>query len=105
MREENKTDKLAIIGSGYMARIIAERAKELKIESHCFSNDENSVAVNVADFFHNVSILDLDNLLLECEKIGINGVVITTELTILPAAYVAKHMNCLLYTSDAADEL
>lgn len=91
--EENKMDKLAIIGSGYMARIIAERAKELKIESHCFSNDENSVAVNVADFFHNVSILDLDNLLLECEKIGINGVVTTTELTILPAAYVAKHMN------------
>ncbi|HBK02663.1 MAG TPA: hypothetical protein DDY77_06515 [Clostridiales bacterium] len=93
MTKENKTDKLAIIGSGYMARIIAERAKELKIESHCFSNDDNSVAVNVADFFHNVSILDLDNLLLECEKIGINGVVATTELTIFPAAYVAKSMN------------
>ena len=91
--EENKMDKLAIIGSGYMARIIAERAKELKIESHCFSNDENSVAVNVADFFHNVSILDLDRLLYECEKIGINGVVATTELTIFPTAYVAKQMN------------
>ena len=76
-----------------MARIIAERAKDIGVESHCFSNDENSVAVGVADYFHNINILDLDVLLEECRKIGIDGVVATTELTIYPTAYVAERMN------------
>ena len=88
-------DRIAIIGTGYMARIIAERARELGIESHCFSNDENSVAVGVADYFHNVNILDLEALLFECRKAGVNGVIATTELTIFPAAYVAEHMKLL----------
>lgn len=87
--------KIAIIGTGYMARIIAERAKEIGVESHCFSNDANSVAVGVADCFHNVNILDLESLLIECRKVGINGVVATTELTIYPAAYVAENMGLL----------
>ena len=87
--------KIAIIGTGYMARIIAERAKEIGVESHCFSNDANSVAVGVADFFHDVNILDLEALLCECRKVGINGVVATTELTVYPAAYVAENMGLL----------
>lgn len=87
--------KIAIIGTGYMARIIAERAKKIGIESHCFSNDENSVAVSVADYFHNINILDLDKLLCECRKVRIDGVIATTELTIFPAAYVAEKMRLL----------
>lgn len=86
-------DKLAIIGTGYMARIIGERAKKLGIETHCFSIDVNSVAAKVCDYFHNVNILDFDKLLDVCKKIGINGVVSTTELTILPTAYVAEHLG------------
>lgn len=86
-------DKLAIIGTGYMARIIAERAKELGIESHCFSNDTQSVAAEVADCFHCVNILDVDSLLSACRQLNIDGVVATTELTIWPAAYVAKHLG------------
>ena len=58
-------DKIAIIGTGYMARIIASRAKELGVESHCFSNDSHSVAAEVADYFHYVNILDVDELLRE----------------------------------------
>lgn len=86
-------DKIAIIGTGYMARIIASRAKELGVESHCFSNDSHSVAAEVADYFHCVNILDVDALLNLCKEIGINGVVATTELTIWPAAYVAEKMG------------
>ena len=86
-------DKIAIIGTGYMARIVATRAKELGIESHCFSNDENSVAVGVSDYFHNINILDYDRVLDECRKIGVNGIIATTELTIFPAAYVAEKMG------------
>lgn len=86
-------DKLAIIGTGYMARIIANRAKKLNIETHCFSIDENSVAGRVCDFFHNVNILDIDALTDACRKIAVNGVVATTELTIYPAAVVAKRLG------------
>ena len=86
-------DKIAIIGTGYMARIIATRAKELGVESHCFSNDTHSVAAEVADHFHCVNILDVDALLAICREIGVNGVIATTELTIWPAAYVAEKMG------------
>ena len=86
-------DKLAIIGTGYMARIFANRAKELGIESHCFSIDEHSVAGEVCDFFHNVNILDVEKLADQCQKIGVNGVVATTELTIFPAAFVADRLG------------
>lgn len=86
-------DKLAIIGTGYMARIIGKRAKKLGIETHCFSIDEHSVASEVCDFFHNVNILDVDKLTEICRQIGVNGVVATTELTIWPSAVVAERMG------------
>lgn len=86
-------DRLAIIGTGYMARILAARAKELEIESHCFSIDEHSVAGEVCDYFHNVNILDIDKLTDLCREIGVNGVVATTELTIYPAAVVAYRLG------------
>lgn len=85
-------EKLAIIGTGYMAKIIGIRAKELGIEAHCFSIDDYSVAAEVATF-HHVNVLDIDGLTEECEKIGIDGVVATTELTILPANQVASNLG------------
>ena len=98
-------DKIAIIGTGYMARIIATRAKELGVESHCFSNDEHSVAAEVADYFHCVNILDVDALLALCREIGVNGVVATTELTIWPAAYVAEKMGLEGNSTSVAKEI
>lgn len=86
-------DKLAIIGTGYMARIIAKRAKELGIETHCFSIDEHSVAGEVCDYFHNINILDVEKLADKCRELGVNGVVATTELTIYPAAFVASKLG------------
>lgn len=98
-------NKIAIIGTGYMARIIAERAKELGIESHCFSNDENSVAAEVADYFHFVNILDVDTLLAICRKLEVTGVIATTELTIWPTAYVAEKMGLLGNNTDVAKQI
>ena len=86
-------DKLAIIGTGYMACIIAKRANELGIETHCFSNDEHSVAAVVANYYHNINILDVEKLTEYCRDIGINGIVATTELTIWPTNYVANKLG------------
>ena len=86
-------DKIAIIGSGYMAKILASRANELGIESHCFSYDADSVAAKVAHKFHLINVLDTQSLIQACRNEGINGVVATTELTILPAAQVAAALG------------
>ena len=86
-------EKLGIIGTGYMARIIAQRAKELGIETHCYSIDDHSVAAEAVDYCHHVDILDLDALTEACRSCGVNGVVATTELTIYPAAVVAAALG------------
>ena len=90
---KKRMDKLAIIGTGYMARIIAQRAKKIGVETHCFSNDEHSVAGEVCDYFHNVNILNVELLAEKCAELEINGVVATTELTIYPTAYVASKLG------------
>ena len=100
-------DKLAIIGTGYMARIIAQRAREIGVEAHCFSNDEHSVAGEVCTF-HNVNILDVELLAEKCAELKINGVVATTELTIYPTAYVANKLrlngNALQVSKEITDK-
>lgn len=98
-------DKIAIIGSGIMAKVIADRARELKIESHCFSFDSNDIACSVVDFFHEVNIFDTDEIIHICDENKINGVIATTELTILPAAKVAYHLGLNGNSIKAAEEI
>jgi biotin carboxylase len=83
-------DKIAIIGSGIMAKVVADRARELGIESHCFSFDNSDIACSAVDAFHEVDIFDTDEIIHICEENQIAGVIATTELTILPAAKVAS---------------
>lgn len=96
--------KIAIIGTGYMARIIAIRARELGIEAHCFSNDDCSVAAEVATF-HHVDVLDVEKLTRECRRIHVNGVVATTELTIFPANQVASNLGMVCNDVDVAKHI
>lgn len=83
-------DKIAIIGSGTIAKIFSERARELNIESHCFSWDKHDVACTSVDFFHEVNIFDIEKITHICKDNEVNGIIATTELTILPAAKVAN---------------
>ena len=85
--------KLAIIGSGRMAWIFGRNAKEMGIESHAFSFDDNCIAKESVSEHHLVNILEKDKILEMCRSIGINGVVATTELTVPVAAYVAEKMG------------
>lgn len=85
--------KLAIIGAGPMAGIIANRARELGIETHCFAWSKGASARDDMDFFHDVSVTEVDEIARMCEEIGIGGVVATTELTVYPAAYVARRLG------------
>lgn len=88
-------DRIAIMGSGILAKVFAERARELGIESHCFSFNPTDLAVAVVDYFHEVNILDTDSISKICKDEGITGVIATTELTIYPTAVVAENIGAL----------
>lgn len=87
--------KLAIIGGGRMAGIFAKNAKEMNIETHCFSPRNGIIEKELFDFCYNVDVLKVEKVLEICKKIEIDGVVATTELTIAPAAYIAEKMNLI----------
>ncbi len=85
--------KLAIIGGGRMASIFSKNAREMNIETHCFSLKKGIVEQSSFDYVHDINILEKEELLEICRSLNINGVVATTELTISVAAYVADKMN------------
>lgn len=85
--------KLAIIGSGRMAWIMSRNAHEMGIETHCFSNIEPDFIRDEVDCFYNISIFEKDEIATICKKVGIDGVIATTELTISVAAYIASKLG------------
>lgn len=85
--------KLAIIGGGRMACIFAENAREMGIETHCFSLESGIVDKTVFDYIHSVNILEREKVLEICKSVKIDGIVATTELTIAVASFVAEKMH------------
>lgn len=84
---------IAIIGSGEMAVIIVENAKKMGIRTHSFSNNMNDRVVGVSDCHHNISIFDVDQIVKECKRNNVEGVLPTTELTVSIAAKVANKLG------------
>ena len=82
--------KLAIIGAGRNALILAERCRELGIESHCFAWEKGAMAKDAVDVFHDVSVTEVEAIAQTCRELGIGGVVATSEFTILPTAQIAE---------------
>lgn len=97
--------KIAIIGSGVIAVPIAERARELGIETYCFSFNSHDVACNVVDHFCEVNIFDIEKITEICLENKVGGVIPTTELTILPAAKVADSLGLIGNPITAAEEI
>ena len=87
--------KIAIIGGGRMAGIFAKNAREINVETHCFSPKDGIIDKELFDYIYDVNILEVDKVLSICKELKIDGVVATTELTIAPAAYVAEKMNLI----------
>lgn len=85
--------KLAIIGAGPMATIFAEHARAMGVETHCFAWAQGASAKEDVDVFHDVSVIEVDEIARICKEEGIAGVVPTTELTVYPAAYVAHALG------------
>lgn len=96
---------IALIGSGILSKELATRAKELGIETHCFSFNEKDVACNYVDFFHKIDIFDTERITKICKDYNVNGIIPTTELTIWPASKIAGSLNLLGNSENVAREI
>ena len=85
--------KLAIIGAGPMASVYAAKARRMGVETHCFAWAKGAAAIDDVDVFHDVSVMEMDEIVRISREVGIDGVLPTTELTVYPCAYVAHELG------------
>ncbi|WP_298247494.1 ATP-grasp domain-containing protein [uncultured Christiangramia sp.] len=96
--------KIAILGASYLQLPLVQKAKELGYETHCFAWDNTeAVCKNVADYFYPISVLDKESILLECEKVQIDGIItIATDICIPTISFVAEKLDLIANSSESA---
>ena len=88
--------KIAIIGGSYLQLPAVLKAKELGYEVHCFAWRDGAVCENYADYFYPISIKEKEEILKECQRIGIDGIVtIASDLAVLTVNYLASRMGLI----------
>lgn len=85
--------KIAVFGTHGLAQAFARKARLLGVESHCFAQPLDEATRAAFDACHEVSLADADALVRECEAVGIDGVLHTSEFTFRPAALVAEALG------------
>lgn len=95
--------KLAIIGASYLQYPLVEQARKLGLEVHCFAWEDGAVCKKLADYFYPISIIEKDEILQVCQKIGIDGIcTIASDVAAPTVAYVAEKMNLVGNTYESA---
>lgn len=90
----NKLKRLAVIGASYLQLPLIEKAKEMGIETHVFAWKANAVGEKEADFFYPISIREKEEILDQCQKIGIDGITsIASDLAMTTVNFVAYKMG------------
>ena len=91
-----KMKKIAIIGGSYLQLPAVLKAKDLGYEVHCFSWRDGAVCEEHADYFYPISIIEKENILKECQRIGIDGITtIASDVAVLTVNYVASRMGLI----------
>lgn len=67
--------KLAIIGSSVGQRLLPVKAKELGLETLCFSWEEGAVKKNDVDYFYPISIKEMDEIYRICKEMNVCGII------------------------------
>lgn len=94
-------EKLAIIGGSYLQLPAVLKAKELGYEVHCFAWSEGAVCENIADYFYPISIVEKEQILEECKRIGVKGILtIASDLAVVTVNYVAERMGLISNPDD-----
>lgn len=86
--------KIAVIGANDFQNQLILKAKALGYETHVFAWQCGDVGEKTADHFYPISIVEKDEILKECQKIGIDGICsIASDLATLTVNYVAEKMG------------
>ncbi len=86
--------KLAIIGAALFQHPLILKAKDMGIETHVFAWAAGDPGEKMADVFYPISIREKEEILEECRKIGIDGIIsIASDLAMETVNYVAEKMG------------
>lgn len=95
--------KLAVIGASYLQQPLVEKAKEMGLEVHCFAWEDGAVCKEIADYFYPISIIEKEEILSICKKVGIDGIcTIASDVAAPTVAYVAEKMGLVGNSYEAA---
>lgn len=95
--------KLAIIGASYLQEPLVLKARELGIETHVFAWENGAVAKDKADFFYPISIIDKEEILIECQRIGIDGITsVASDVAVETVNYVAEVLGLIGNSNDCS---
>ena len=85
---------LAIIGASYLQLPLIEKAKEMGYTTHVFAWAANDVGEKAADYFYPIRVIEKDQILEVCKKIGICGICsIASDVAVITVNYIAEKMN------------
>ena len=95
--------KLGIVGASYLQKPLVIMAKEMNIETHCFAWEEGAVCKDMVDYFYPISIIEKEQILDKCRKIGIDGITsIASDAAVPTVSFVAEKMGLLSNRYDDA---
>ena len=95
--------KLAIIGASYLQLPLVLKAKEIGLETICFSWLDGAVAKTAADKFFPISVTEKEKILDVCRSEQINAVAtIATDVAVPTVAHVAANLKLIGNTPESA---
>lgn len=95
--------KLAIIGASYLQEPLVRKAKEMGLYTICFAWRDGAVCADIADEFHDISIIEKDAILEICKKAKIDGIcTIASDVAAPTVSYIAEKMGLTANPYEAA---
>ncbi|MGO5240784.1 ATP-grasp domain-containing protein [Parolsenella sp. LCP21S3_E11] len=86
--------KIAIIGASDFQNPLIVKAKDMGLETHVFAWEDGSIGERNADYFHPISITEIDEIADACRKIGVSGICsIGTDLGNITVSKVAEKLG------------
>ena len=86
--------KIVIIGANDFQKPLILKAKEMGYETHVFAWREGATGAEDADFFYEISIVEMDEILEECRRIKPDAVAtIGSDLANITVQYLAEKLG------------
>lgn len=89
-----KNERIIIIGAGEFQQPLILKANALGFETHVFAWSEGAIARNDADYFYDISIVDIDEITKISRTLGASGVITSgSDLAAVTVSEVARHLG------------